>query len=252
MKRLTPLLSLLLALIPAGALAQAASPEIVREIFTCGFKDGKNMSDLMAARDFYVKQMQKAGMPLRNAFLWTPFKAAVDFDFLWAVDYPDMMTFAKESDAYLESAEGRAADERFTTVATCTSLLATRREFFAAGGEVNLDPGRGAVINAGACNYRRGHGEDDLDDLVGHLGAVMTDAGLADGSFGYVSVPAIGGGPQTSDFYVYGLHPNLEAWAARGRAMNAAEGIGALRRHFRTIAQCRTGLFFGRQVVPAQ
>jgi hypothetical protein len=248
-KRLTPLLILLLALIPAGAFAQAADQPIVREIFTCKFNDDKDMADLMAARDFYLKQMEKAGMKPRQTFVWTSFKAPVDFDFLWASNYPDMITFAKESDAYLKSPEGQAADERFASVATCSSSLATRRLFFQAEGELNVDPAEGAVLNVGACNYRHGHGPEDLDDLVGHAGTIMGNAGVKDGFIAYVSVPDMGAGPNTRDFYLYGVNSSLEAWATRGKAMQAAAGIDSLRRHFRTIAQCGTALFFGREVV---
>ena len=130
MKRLFRLLVPLLALIPIEAGAQPAGTDIVREIYTCNFNEGKGMSDLMAARDFYLKQMEKAGLKTSQAFVWTPYKAAVGFDFLWANNYADLMTFAREADAYDRSPEGRAADARFATVATCTSLLANRRQFF--------------------------------------------------------------------------------------------------------------------------
>lgn len=252
MKRLTPLLFLLLAAIPAGAFAQSAEQPMVREIFACNFNDGKDMGDLMAARDFYLKQVEKAGIPARRAFVWTPFKAAVEFDFLWANNFPDMMTFAKESDAYVKSPEGQAADERFASVATCSSSLAMRRLFFQAEGELNVDPAVGAVINVGACNYRHGHGPEDLDDLVGHAGNIMGNAGVKDGFIAYVSVPDMGAGPNTRDFYLYGVNSSLEAWATRGKAMQAAAGIDSLRRHFRTIAQCNTALFYGREVVAEQ
>ena len=57
-------LTLVLGMLAAGAhapSAQAMDAPIVREIYTCSFNEGKDMNDLMAARDFYLKQMEKAG-----------------------------------------------------------------------------------------------------------------------------------------------------------------------------------------------
>jgi len=250
-KHLTGLSLFILALIPLSATAQAATPTMVREIYTCNFNDGKGMSDLMAARDFYLKQMEKAGIKPSQAFVWTPYKAAVNFDFLWANNFPDMMTWAREADRYDKSAEGQAADARFATVATCQASLANRRQFFQAEGELNVDQNRGAILNAGACSYRRGHGPDDLDDLLNHVAAVMGSTGLKDGFIAYASVPSMGTGDATRDFYLYGVQSDLESFAARSAAMNAAPGMDSLRRHFQTIARCDTAMFLGRQVVEA-
>lgn len=236
----------------AGAYAPAllaADAPIVREVFTCSFHDGKDMGDLMTARDFYLKQMEKAGQKPGEAFVWTPFKAPVDFDFLWFNSQGSLPDYAEGADAFNESAEGQAAMERFATVASCTSSLAMRRQIYQADGE--LTPGvSGAVINSLACNYRRGHGPDDLADLTGHVAGVINSLGLNDGSAGYVSVPTVGVGPDTRDVYFYGVSSSMKAWAKRTMTFQAAEGYASMSRHFQTILDCSNAMFLGQRVVP--
>lgn len=248
MKRITHLLFLMTALAIAP-LASAADAPMVREVFLCDFNDGKDMGDLMSARDFYLKQMEKAGLEVNAAYVWTPYKAGTGFDFVWANNNDSLMAFARGSDAFNASAEGQAAMDRFESVATCSSHLSNRQQTFQAEGELNPGP-NGAVINAFACNYRRGHGPDDLGDLVGHVSEVVGSLDLTDGAVGYVSVPGVGAGPDAPDVLFYGVNGSLENWAARSMAFQASPDSASLIRHLNTITDCNAALFYGQRVVP--
>ena len=251
MKHLTHLffrLALAVIAIAAAPLAVAADA-MVREVYLCSFNDGKDMGDLMSARDFYLKQMEKAGQEPNMAFVWTPYKANTSWDFVWANNNDSMMDFAATSDAFMDSPEGQATMDRFNTVATCTSHLAMRRQTFQAEGDLNPGP-NGAVISAFACNYRHGHGPDGLEDLIGHVSEVAGGIDLADGAAGYVSVPGMGAGPNTPDLLLYSVSGSLEKWAARGAAFQASEGAPALMRHLNTVVDCNGALFYGQRVVP--
>lgn len=251
MKLFTHLLLLALAAGTFAPATLAADAPIVREIYTCDFNDGKDMGDLMAARDFYLKQMEKAGQEPGMAFVWTPYKAPVDFDFLWANNQGSLMDYAKGADAFNGSAETQAAMERFNSVATCTSSLAMRRQLYQAEGEMNPGAeGDSAVINTLACNYRRGRGQDDLQDLAGHVTDVIGSLDLEDGGSGYMSVPTMGAGPNTRDVYFYGVTGSTEAWAERTMALQASPGMASLGRHFEAVLDCSNALFFGQRVVP--
>ncbi len=249
MKLFTQLILLVLTVGVFSPNVFAADAPIVREIFTCNFNDGKDMDDLMSVRDFYLKQMEKAGQEAAMAYVWTPYKAPVDFDFLWANNQGSLLDYAKTADAFNESAEGQATTERFDTVATCTSSLAMRRQNFQADGELSTGSS-GAVLNAFACDYRRGHGPEDLDDLVGHLSGVINSLDLNDGASGYVSVPTVGAGPNTADVYFYGVNGSMESWARRNMAFQAAPEYPSLMRHLQTVVDCNNALFFGQRVVP--
>ena len=58
----------------ANADSHAPPPPGVMETYACMFNPGKDMDDLMAARDYYVKQAEKAGIKLGDEFVWTPIK----------------------------------------------------------------------------------------------------------------------------------------------------------------------------------
>lgn len=249
MKLLTRFLLLTAALMVPVPLAWAAEAPMVRDVYTCSFNDGKDMGDLMAARDYYLRQMEKAGQEPAMAFVWTPIKADVGFDFLWANNHDNMLAYAEATDAFNASADAVAAMERFETVAACTSNLAMRRQTYQAQGE--LTPGsNGAVINAFACNYRRGHDSDDLADVINHVGAVVGSLELADGAIGYVTVPTVGAGPNSADVYFYGVNSSFSNWAKRGAALEASEGMPSLMRHLQTVMECSGTLFYGLRVVP--
>ncbi len=248
MRRTTHLLLFLTAL-AAAPLASAAAAPMVREIYSCNFNDGKDMGDLMAARDYYLNQMEKAGQEPATAFVWTPFKASTSFDFLWANNNDSLMDYARRGDAFNASAEGQASMERFNSVATCTSSLAMRRQMFQAEGELNAGPG-GAIIQAFACDYRRGHGPGDLEDLVNHVSSVVGSVDIADGAMGFVSVPGVGAPPSSADLYFYNVNASLEKWAARSEAFQAAPGTPSLIRHLQTVVECGSALFVGQRVVP--
>jgi len=243
---------LVLGLLAVGAYAPTAlamDAPIVREVYTCNFNDGKDMGDLMAARDFYLKQMEKAGQTPGDAFVWTPFKVAADFDFLWFNNQGSMMEYAEGADAFNSSAETAAAMERFNTVASCTSSLAMRRQIYLAEGE--FTPGAdGAVINTLACNYNHGRGPEDLTDLVNHVARTVGEVDIADGSSGYVTVPTVGAGPNTRDVYFYGVSDSMTAWAKRNAALQASEEYASLGRHFRNVVDCSNALFQAQRVVP--
>jgi hypothetical protein len=239
-------------MLTAGAYAptaQAMDAPIVREIYTCNFNEGKDMGDLMAARDFYLKQMEKAGQDPGTAFVWLPYKAPVDFDFLWANNQGSMMDYAETTDEFNASAEGKAAMERFNTVASCTSSLAMRQQIYQADGE--MTPGAdGAVINALACNYNHGRGPEDLPDIASHIARAVGSVDIADGSAGFVSVPTIGAGPNTRDVYFYRVSDSMTSWAKRNMALQASEEYASLGRHFQNVMDCSSALFTAQRVVP--
>lgn len=229
--------------------AWAADAPIIRDVYTCSFNDGKDMDDLMAARDYYLKQMEKAGLEASTAYVWTPFKASVGFDFLWANNHENIMAYAESTDAFNASADAAAAMERFESVATCTSSLSMRRQTFQAEGEMTPSSS-GAVIHAFACNYRHGQGPEALEDLVNHVGRVVGSMGLKDGSSGYVSVPGAGAGPNMADVYFYNVSSSLTSWAKRNAALQADPGMPSLMRHLQTVMDCGGSLFNGQRVVP--
>jgi hypothetical protein len=168
-------------------------------------------------------------------------------DFLWFANSPDLVTFGQESDRYMNSAEGQAAEARFNDVATCTSTLAMRRQFYQSAIEFAPGPS-GAVITSSACRYQHGRGPADLEDLLGHISRSLDAADLTTGFMGFVAEP-LTGGSNPPDLYLMGVAPNVEGWATMNMKLQGAGGP-SLARHFNTILDCDSRLFMGQRVVP--
>lgn len=244
------LIALLLATASLAGAANAADAPIVREIYRCNFNDGQDMDDLMAARDFYLRQMEKAGQEPAEAFVWIPYKVDAGVDVIWANNHADMVEFGDRADAFYGSAEGQAALDRFNSVMSCTSSLGIRRQFFSAGGEFSAGPP--AVIGAAACDYREGRGPEDLDDLLGHLARTMETLAIEDGFMAFATEPATGSPRNSADLYLYGVQGTTGDWARRNMALQASPEAGSLFRHLDVIVACRSSLWWGQRVVPPQ
>ena len=83
--------------------ASAAETGPVREFYACNYQEGKGFDDLMSVRDLLVEEIAKIGSAdLSNTvtFLWTPYKTATDWDFLWFNLHENMNAMGRALDAY--------------------------------------------------------------------------------------------------------------------------------------------------------
>ena len=247
MKLLTQFSLLLLACCYISTGVYAADAPMVREVFACNFKKGKDMDDLMAARDFFVRQTAKMDVGEQEHFVWTPYKVNTPYDFLWFSNSPDLVSFGKDSDTFNNSPEGQAAQARFDQVADCTSAIAMRRQIFATEG--GFSGGPPAIINSSACKIRKGVDETDLEDLWNHINGVLTGLKLKNGLLGFVSVPMVAS-PNSPDLYLYGVQGSMEDWATTQVALASSPAGPNLRRHFNLKLDCSASLWFGQRVVP--
>lgn len=229
-----------------SALAQAAETGPVREVYTCNFKDGADMDDLMSARDFYVKQMDKAGIEPDPAFVWTPIAGTPDWDFIWFNNIANMNSFGQGFDKYDASPEGQAAAARFNSIARCNMSLSTHQQFFD-GGEFGAT--ERAVVASSACRLRHGQTMENVQDLISHLKGVLGQSDLHKSFLAYMNVPIVS--TTDMDLFLYGVHENMADYAARATEISTSDSWGMLRRHFAQVLDCRASLWWGQPVVPA-
>jgi len=248
-KLLTQLSLFLLACSGFAASVIAADAPIVREVFACNYNAGKDMDDLMAVRDYFVRQLDKLDVGEQEHFVWTPYKTSAPYDFLWFSNSPNLIAFANDADTFNGSEAGQAVQARFEQVATCTSGLAMRQQFYTGAGEFSGDPANPVIIGSSACNYREGSGPDDLQDLLDHISGVLDSTNRSDGFLGFASRPMVAG-PDAPDLYLYGVQGTVTDWAEGQAAMQASPGGPALGRHFRAVLDCSQSLWFGQRVVP--
>ena len=206
--------------------------EDVRETFACNFYDGKDMDDLMSARDFYLKQAQKAGFKTPNAFVWTPFKGDFKHDFLWFNDHADLQAFASATDVAQTTPEMAVVQARFDSIADCSSGLTLRRRVYD-GGEapVTTPP---AFIVASACKLNHGVRIADLGDLWGHVTSVLDTLGKHKAFHFYVGTP-YRANSSSHDLFMHRVNDSASAWAARVEALDSSTAGQALGRHFNSL-----------------
>ena len=244
-KPLAFLFAVLLAF--TGITSHAAEAQLpgVLATFACNFKDGKDMDDLMSARDYYVSESKKAGIATPEAYVWSRFKGGVPFDHIWFDLHQNLADFAAGAEEY-RNADMSKVDDRFAAIETCEANVSTVRPLFQ-GGETS-PPNGSAFISSNACSFRDGAGPESMADLEGHVGVVL--GGL--GEFKSVSIFAatpITQGADSADIYIFSVNANASAWAASVAAVQSSPGGPGLGRHFNGTLDCSSSLWFAEQVV---
>lgn len=221
----------------------------VREVFICNYLDGKDMGDMMSARDYYLKQAKKAGIDVPNSFVWTPYKTnSSTSDLLWFSNYENLAAFAATADAQAASAEMAEVQAGFDSVVKCTSALGTRNLIFDGGG---LDLTPPVIITSSTCNLNPGVGAADLEDLWGHVRGTLGDMDeYKNGTF--YSYTPITTSSTTPDLFLYGVNDTVTDWANKRAAFGASKAGASLGRHFQAVMECNNSLWRGQQVIPPQ
>ncbi|HJN96138.1 MAG TPA: hypothetical protein QGF41_10605 [Gammaproteobacteria bacterium] len=221
----------------------------VREAYICNYADGKDMDDLMSARDFYVKEAEKAGLEPATAFVWTPVKAGGDRvpDVLWFNNYDDEIAFAKQSDAFAASAPMEKVNERFNSVMTCNSAIASREVVYNSGELTGSNPT--VIIASTACMVRPDVSAENLEDLWSHVRAVLGRIDAYKNHLLYRTMPTTSG-RNSPDLRLYSVNSDMTDWASKRAAFQASEATPQLMRHFQSTLDCNTSLWTGQRVVP--
>lgn len=219
----------------------------VGEVFVCEWTDGPDMDGLMSARDYYVRQAEKAGYTPPPAFVWTPVKVGPGApDLLWFNYYDNATQYGEMTVAFDAAPEMAEVNPRFDRVATCRSGLFNQEEAFNGGEELDGPP---AYIVSSACNFRSGSfNAEDLADFIGHLSDVLGSSGNYK-DYLLFQQTSITRGANTPDFRLFSVHNDAAAWGARNDAFPGMEGAAALGRHFRTTFECTQNHWSGQRVI---
>ena len=244
---LAHLLVLGFALTGIAAQAEEAPAPVLLESFACNFNDGKDMDDLLAARDYMVRQAEKAGIALAPIHVWTQFKGGPDLDLIWFTVHQDLTAYAAQSAAFGTAPEMSGVTERFDAVGSCDSNLAIARPVFQ-GKEVELPPTGPGFISANACMLRAGVRLADLGDLESHINVVVGGISAYDSTLLIMANP-ITSGPNSADLYLFSINESQTDWAAGVTAFGASPGGPGLARHFDSLLDCGTALWFSQQVI---
>ncbi len=247
-RMLACLMALALAFLGLATQAAEAPPSVLLETFACSYHDGKDMDDLLAARDYMVKQADKADVSLAPSYLWSRYKGGPDLDTIWFSVHEDLTAFAAESEAFGAAPELAGVGARFGTVASCESNLSVARAIFQGSGIEEGPPPGSAFISSNACMLRDGVDAGDLADLEGHINGVLGGISAYNKTT-FISATPFTSGPNSADLYLFAINESQSAWAASVAAFQASAGGPALGRHFNAVLDCNTALWFSQQVV---
>jgi hypothetical protein len=219
----------------------------VLETFFCNYNPGKDRDDLDAAKNYYLKQAEKAGITPPDTFLWTHTNGAAPWDILWHNVHESLVAFGAADDAGAASAEMAGVGARFDSVGTCTSGLATVSAVIPPPEGSNATPDGGTLATY-ACNLQPGSGPDALPDLVSHIARVnkgMGDAGL-EAAFQILPMAT---SPQTPDVVLVAGAGSSTAWATNITTLNTTPAGQSLLRHFNAVVDCSLNLWRSEQIV---
>jgi hypothetical protein len=225
--------------------ARAAETQTVREVFVCSYVNGAGMTELLAARDALIELNTQLGLEDQLAFVWTPYKANVDFDLLWFANHENLNAFGKVADAY-NSAEGTAALEAaFDDVVDCYSALYFQEQIYD-GGELEIT--QPPILESFRCTFNAGKGLADLPDAIAYWKQTLDDLGTHKSYAAYMNTPFIANTPVDVGFFA--VHPNVQAFAQTATAYQNSDGGAEADRRFDEIQNCETSLWNGQRVIP--
>jgi hypothetical protein len=247
-KPLRAIMGCLIVLGAVGIASQAAAQSYFGEAFVCEWAKGQGMEDLMKARDYYVRQAEKAGITLPPAYVWTPVKVSAGApDLLWFNYYQSASEYGAFSDAMAASEDMASVGPRFEEVGTCTSGLFTQQEVFNGGRPPVTTPP--AYIVSSACNFRSGAFDADaLADLTAHLSEVLGSSGNYE-DYVLFQRRSVTRGADAPHLRFFSVHDSAAAWGARQDAFATMEGSAMLQRHFTSVLDCTQSHWISQQVV---
>jgi len=215
------------------------------EVFVCSFKGNSDVSDVLKARDNYVKQAEKAGVTIPPSFLWSKIKGGSDADMLWFNFYDNAAQYGALTDATAASSSMLAAVDKFYEVIDCDSYLLNQDEVYNGGEEL---VGETAYIDSHACNYRKGAGPGSLGDLKAHIKGYLDAAGTHK-SFILFQQNSMTPTSNSPDVRFFGVHNNATDWGTRQDSLTSTDGGQMLLRHWNAVLDCNTGHWSGQQVI---
>ncbi|MFX3658248.1 MAG: hypothetical protein ACN6I7_03740 [bacterium] len=252
MKRL--ILGALLCALSPFALAQNAATGLpaqgVTQLFSCNLAAGQNMEDvwslLEAVRDQITEP--RSGFSL---FLWTPFRGATGYDYIWGATDASLTAMMEGMAEYARSPGARLLGPRFAAVnERCDSVVLLSEQMKAGAIGNTADRMPDAMVETFACRLKPGATQADVRNAAEFWQQQVPKIASADLDTyeAYMVIPFRGGSGE-ADFGWIGNYPDMTTFGRGETAyMNAKEGQAANER-FEKVSTCRTALWNGYWVM---
>lgn len=248
--RMTQSLTALAVLLLSGVALAAEPPAApaILDYYSCNYNDGKDRDDVMAARDYYLKQAEKAGLSAETAYLWEIAKGQGAPGFVWMNVHANMSAFAADMEENAASSDMAGVLPRFYTAATCENNIGAISPVFQREG-ANADGGDGgALVSSYACNLRDGATAANVGDLNRHIADVFGGWGATAPNSTFLVNP-ITAGPTTPDLYLFNVHESATEWTKFFGALFTTPEGQLLGRHVQAVLDCNMSLWNAQRVV---
>ena len=238
-----------LALMTCAAIIAAETPPAV-QVFACNYVEGKGIADLDEATDFFNAQIEKIGsadLSASRAFLWEPNVTVTERDVLWLANYDNLNALGRANDAIDASPDGQAAMARFNEVVDCDSVILLSETIYEGEGDAVSD--NQALLESYVCELNDGKTLDDARAVTKDWAALIATLPTTGAMLAFMRTPLIGNVPFDLTYLL--VHDSMTQYAQR-QTEYMSSGGNDLTDRFNEVHNCESGLWNGRQVVPAQ
>jgi len=226
----------------------AADTGRVAELFWCTFNDDKGWSEFEQVNKYFGDQVKKVGGKADDfdAYVWQPFRANVDFDYLWNGYYDNLRVWGEASQAYLDSAEGAAADDRWEELETCGSALANVEMIFDSPDYPVADStSKKGMLESFRCKLQPGKTLADVNAVIKdwhkHINALGIPMDV------YMRTPLVSGNDEITHTY-FAVHENAAAYGRNVSAYQTHPGTAAIDKKLSEVQTCTNALWQSWQV----
>ena len=238
-----------LALMTCAAIIAAETPPAV-QVFACNYVDGKGIADLDEATAFFNAQIEKIGsadLSASRAFLWEPNVTTTEYDVLWFANYDNLNALARANDAIADSPDGQATTAKFIEVVDCDSAILLSETIYEGEGDAVSD--NQALLESYVCELNDGKTLDDARAVTKDWAALIATLPTTGAMLAFMRTPLIGNVPFDLTYLL--VHDGMTQYAQR-QTEYMSSGGNDLTDRFNEVHNCESGLWNGRQVVPAQ
>ena len=229
--------------------AEPPPPPAIGETWACSYKEGKDFSDKLKARDYLVSQLDKAGVKKVAAYHMTQIKGMAPVDTLWMDVHPTLEAFGANSAEFAASGIGPDVQARFNAVEDCQAGLSTLQPIHQQ--EENDDDGDDPnLVVTLACNYLHGKGSAHMPDLTGHMGGVMRSMGADAPNFSFLRTP-ITRGQNFPDLFISSVFDDMPHWTRYVTQLFGTDAGQTMLNHMDMVVDCNISMWRSEQVIAA-
>lgn len=249
MKTMRPLMLLLLGALGSSAwAADVPALPMIAETWNCSYKDGKDVGDVLKARDFMVSRADKAGLKLPTSFLWDLTKGDSSINHVWFNVHANVGAFGASADALEVSGIGPAVSERFSSVSDCVAGMSEAQMIFPRGRRAKV-PSPPVFVVAESCSYINGANQESLASLIVSMNDVIKGMGDNAPAFSTALMPFTLAAPGSPDVIIYSGYENAAGWGNYIRELAVTEAGLRMSNQMDKVLECGGLTFWSSQRV---